>query len=200
MRCSGLLRDFGHRVKSVSASSFTPAEIKALEEGGNAIAAKKWLATWNGVDVDGNEQVKEFMKQKYVTKRYYKEVAAPSIEPIIAKPQTISTTVATPPSLPPREKQATPIVSILASQYVHISKRLLMNCIIHRRPSISLVNSSPNLQNLNRRNNPTTSLIWPLNSNPQCFQTKQRIHSIHSQAMHLHNQLSLHPRSTRSQL
>ena len=47
--CSGILREFSFRVKGISMSNFSPAEIKALKAGGNENARKLWLA--KGKDV-----------------------------------------------------------------------------------------------------------------------------------------------------
>ncbi|KAL6770070.1 hypothetical protein ACKKBG_A33475 [Auxenochlorella protothecoides x Auxenochlorella symbiontica] len=44
--CSGVHREFGHRVKGISVSRFTPEEAAALEEGGNGAFAAEYLATW----------------------------------------------------------------------------------------------------------------------------------------------------------
>jgi hypothetical protein len=38
--CSGIHREFSHRVKSVSLSTFTLEEVKALKEGGNEACAR----------------------------------------------------------------------------------------------------------------------------------------------------------------
>ncbi|KAF8991158.1 hypothetical protein BGZ52_013355, partial [Haplosporangium bisporale] len=35
-KCSGLHREFNHRVKSISASTFTSEEVASLQKGGNA--------------------------------------------------------------------------------------------------------------------------------------------------------------------
>ncbi|KAJ3041871.1 ArfGAP with FG repeats 1 [Rhizophlyctis rosea] len=90
-RCSGLLREFGHRVKSISASTFTPAEIKSLEGGSNARAKTIWLGSWSDIthpepDSSRGDLVRDFMKNKYYHKLFYKEpentpgnVSAPSI-------------------------------------------------------------------------------------------------------------------------
>ncbi|KAI8815111.1 Arfgap domain of Hiv-1 Rev binding protein [Cladochytrium replicatum] len=77
--CSGIVREFSHRVKSVSASIFTPAEIQSLQKGGNSYARRTWLATWNPEtypqpDANDTFGIREFMRVKYVQKRFYKEV------------------------------------------------------------------------------------------------------------------------------
>ncbi|KAJ1983071.1 hypothetical protein H4R34_001493 [Dimargaris verticillata] len=77
-RCSGLHRELNHRVKSISASIFTAAEVKALMDGGNAKATRIWLAKWTARDYplpeNGNlDLIKEFIRQKYVRRRWVDE-------------------------------------------------------------------------------------------------------------------------------
>ncbi|KAK9717353.1 hypothetical protein K7432_006266 [Basidiobolus ranarum] len=73
-QCSGLHRELSHRVKSLSASTFTTSEVTALKEGGNLKAGKIWLAKLTPQDVIPDltkaEGVRKFMRQKYVEKRY----------------------------------------------------------------------------------------------------------------------------------
>ncbi|KAI8877311.1 Arf GTPase activating protein, partial [Backusella circina FSU 941] len=67
-RCSGLVREVGHRVKSISASKFTGPELMALEQGGNATARRIWLShfsTHNGSEPENDSDVRSFMRQKY---------------------------------------------------------------------------------------------------------------------------------------
>ncbi|KAI8343732.1 hypothetical protein BC941DRAFT_100061 [Chlamydoabsidia padenii] len=73
-RCSGLVREVGHRVKSISASKFTGPELLALELGGNGIAGKIWLSCgYNTVDTpepESDGEVRAFMRQKYYDKKW----------------------------------------------------------------------------------------------------------------------------------
>ncbi|SAL99307.1 hypothetical protein [Absidia glauca] len=73
-RCSGLVREVGHRVKSISASKFTGPELTALEHGGNGIAGKIWLSCgYNTVDTpepESDGEVRAFMRQKYYEKKW----------------------------------------------------------------------------------------------------------------------------------
>eukprot|EP00026_Physarum_polycephalum_P004044 Phypoly_transcript_04061.p1 GENE.Phypoly_transcript_04061~~Phypoly_transcript_04061.p1 ORF type:complete len:662 (+),score=188.83 Phypoly_transcript_04061:146-2131(+) len=76
--CSGLHREFNHRVKSISMTIFKPEEIKNLQQGGNAVARRKWLARWTPEDFpepdpSDAQRVKAFMKLKYIDKRWYSE-------------------------------------------------------------------------------------------------------------------------------
>ncbi|KAJ1919946.1 hypothetical protein IWQ60_007108 [Tieghemiomyces parasiticus] len=77
-KCSGIHRELSHRVKSISASTFTPVEIRALVDGGNAKATRVWLAKWTAKDyplpANGDlDLVKEFIRQKYVRRRWVDE-------------------------------------------------------------------------------------------------------------------------------
>ncbi|ORZ03910.1 hypothetical protein BCR43DRAFT_484165 [Syncephalastrum racemosum] len=72
-RCSGLVREVGHRVKSISASTFTEAEVKALEAGGNAVASAIWMAQYNnkrGPAPQTDTEVRYSMRQKYYDRRW----------------------------------------------------------------------------------------------------------------------------------
>ncbi|KAJ1558897.1 ArfGAP with FG repeats 1 [Nowakowskiella sp. JEL0078] len=77
-RCGGLIREFGHRVKSVYASLFTPQEIEFISNGGNARAKELWMAKWSNKifpipDVNDTVGVRDFMRFKYEQKRWYKD-------------------------------------------------------------------------------------------------------------------------------
>ncbi|KAF9989239.1 hypothetical protein BGZ75_007061 [Mortierella antarctica] len=77
-KCSGLHRELNHRVKSISASTFTPEEISGLQKGGNAVAKRIWLATWSWreypePDAHEVDEVRQFMRAKYVKKQWYQD-------------------------------------------------------------------------------------------------------------------------------
>ncbi|RUS28968.1 hypothetical protein BC938DRAFT_481221, partial [Jimgerdemannia flammicorona] len=76
-KCSGLVREIGHRVKSISASIFTSAEVTAMQVGGNGIATRVWLARYHatGPEPEYENELREFMRQKYVEKKWVDEVA-----------------------------------------------------------------------------------------------------------------------------
>ncbi|WOG91033.1 hypothetical protein DCAR_0310281 [Daucus carota subsp. sativus] len=75
MNCSGIHREFTHRVKSVSMSRFTSQEVEALQRGGNQRAREIFLNDWdpqrhrfpNGSNAD---KVREFIKNVYVHGKY----------------------------------------------------------------------------------------------------------------------------------
>ncbi|KAK1393633.1 putative ADP-ribosylation factor GTPase-activating protein AGD14 [Heracleum sosnowskyi] len=75
MICSGVHREFTHRVKSVSLSKFTSQEVEALQRGGNQRARETFLNDWDplrhrfpaGSNAD---KIREFIKNVYVNRRY----------------------------------------------------------------------------------------------------------------------------------
>ncbi|ORZ10125.1 hypothetical protein BCR42DRAFT_422786 [Absidia repens] len=77
-RCSGLIREVGHRVKSISTSKFSGPETTSLEMGGNAMGKRIWLhgygnngSTSGGDDViESDYDVRLFMRQKYYDQRW----------------------------------------------------------------------------------------------------------------------------------
>ena len=48
--CSGVHREFSHRVLSITLHSFTKEQIDQLDAGGNKAAQARWLATWDPRD------------------------------------------------------------------------------------------------------------------------------------------------------
>jgi hypothetical protein len=78
--CSGIHREFNHRVKSVSMASFKPEEVKGLQEGGNEVHKGIWLARWNPEEypepTQGDDQsIRRFLRMKYIDKKWYKAPA-----------------------------------------------------------------------------------------------------------------------------
>ncbi|CAN8324255.1 unnamed protein product [Cochlearia groenlandica] len=76
--CSGIHREYTHRVKSISMAKFTSQEVTALKEGGNQRAKDIYF---KGLDQqrqsvpDGSnvERLRDFIRQVYVNKRYTNE-------------------------------------------------------------------------------------------------------------------------------
>ncbi|XP_022897648.1 probable ADP-ribosylation factor GTPase-activating protein AGD14 isoform X2 [Olea europaea var. sylvestris] len=73
--CSGVHREFTHRVKSVSMAKFTPQEVSALQGGGNASAREIYLKEWdpqlNSLPDGSNiDRLRGFIKHVYVDRRY----------------------------------------------------------------------------------------------------------------------------------
>ncbi|KAK1417308.1 hypothetical protein QVD17_26434 [Tagetes erecta] len=73
--CSGIHREFTHRVKSVSMAKFTSQEVSALQGGGNASAKEIYLKEWDPQrqsfpDSSNVERLREFIKHVYVDRRY----------------------------------------------------------------------------------------------------------------------------------
>ncbi|KAK3198246.1 hypothetical protein Dsin_021661 [Dipteronia sinensis] len=75
MTCSGIHREFTHRVKSVSMAKFTSQEVEALQNGGNQRAREIYLKDWDLQrqrlpDSSNAEKVRQFIKNVYVDRKY----------------------------------------------------------------------------------------------------------------------------------
>ncbi|XP_042411667.1 probable ADP-ribosylation factor GTPase-activating protein AGD14 isoform X1 [Zingiber officinale] len=73
--CSGIHREFTHRVKSISMAKFTSQEVEALQRGGNQRAREIFLADWDTElsklpDSSNLDKLREFIKSVYVDKKY----------------------------------------------------------------------------------------------------------------------------------
>ena len=74
---------FGHKIKSISFSEWSPAEVAKVEEGGNELARRRWLDRWSESESvsepDGNdlEALREWIRLKYVEKKWYRPHPAP---------------------------------------------------------------------------------------------------------------------------
>ncbi|KAG8367767.1 hypothetical protein BUALT_Bualt16G0107000 [Buddleja alternifolia] len=73
--CSGIHREFTHRVKSVSMAKFTFQEVDALQKGGNQRARELYLKAWDPQrqrlpDNSNVDKVRELIKNVYVDKKY----------------------------------------------------------------------------------------------------------------------------------
>ncbi|KAJ9538551.1 hypothetical protein OSB04_031284 [Centaurea solstitialis] len=73
--CSGIHREFTHRVKSVSMAKFTSQEVSALQGGGNASAREIYFKEWDAAhqslpDSSNVERLRDFIRLVYVNRRY----------------------------------------------------------------------------------------------------------------------------------
>ncbi|KAM0941062.1 putative Arf GTPase activating protein [Dioscorea sansibarensis] len=73
--CSGIHREFTHRVKSVSMAKFTKQEVEALQNGGNQRARETFLKDWDMQqlrlpDSSKPDRIREFIRSVYVEKKY----------------------------------------------------------------------------------------------------------------------------------
>lgn len=73
--CSGLHREFCHRVKSISMAKFTTQEVTALQEGGNEKAKEKYFKEWDPQrqslpDSSNIDKLRTFIKHVYVDRRF----------------------------------------------------------------------------------------------------------------------------------
>ncbi|KAJ4952523.1 hypothetical protein NE237_029355 [Protea cynaroides] len=73
--CSGIHREFTHRVKSVSMAKFTSQEVSALQAGGNERAREIYFKEWDPQchfqpDSSNVERLRDFIRHVYVDRRY----------------------------------------------------------------------------------------------------------------------------------
>ncbi|CAL9079972.1 unnamed protein product [Musa textilis] len=73
--CSGIHREFTHRVKSISMAKFTSQEVEALQKGGNQHAREIFLKDWDAEKMrlpssSNLDKLREFIKYVYVEKKY----------------------------------------------------------------------------------------------------------------------------------
>ncbi|XP_008793443.2 probable ADP-ribosylation factor GTPase-activating protein AGD14 isoform X2 [Phoenix dactylifera] len=76
--CSGVHREFTHRVKSVSMAKFTSQEVSALQEGGNEHARGIYFKEWDPhrhsfADSSNIDRLRNFIKHVYVDRRFTAE-------------------------------------------------------------------------------------------------------------------------------
>ena len=76
--CSGIHRELTHKVKGMGMSNFTDKDVDQIKKWGNAAAKKYWLAGYNKTlypipDRRDVVKMKEFMKMKYVQKRFLEQ-------------------------------------------------------------------------------------------------------------------------------
>ncbi|WJZ94630.1 hypothetical protein VitviT2T_013470 [Vitis vinifera] len=73
--CSGIHREFTHRVKSVSMAKFTSQEVTSLQNGGNERAKEIYLKDWDQQrnsfpDSSNVDRLRDFIKHVYEDRRY----------------------------------------------------------------------------------------------------------------------------------
>ncbi|CAI5515803.1 unnamed protein product, partial [Closterium sp. Naga37s-1] len=100
--CSGIHREYTHRLKSVSMAKFTPEEVAALQQGGNQKAREFFLANASRVeppDPNDPNRLREFVRSVYVERRYVasRDPNAAAAPPARAQPSSPSPS----PDLPP---------------------------------------------------------------------------------------------------
>ncbi|KAJ3703104.1 hypothetical protein LUZ61_006809 [Rhynchospora tenuis] len=81
LSCSGIHREFTHRVKSVSMAKFTKQEVEALQQGGNQRARDIYLKNWDMTrmrlpDSSNADRIRDFIRSVYVNKKYAGERAS----------------------------------------------------------------------------------------------------------------------------
>ncbi|XP_076269996.1 arf GTPase activating protein drongo isoform X5 [Rhynchophorus ferrugineus] len=83
-----------HRVKSISMATFTTDEIDVVRSKGNDHCKRVWLGLYEGVPPthsSDEQQIRDFMVEKYERKRYYMEKAANKIDPPVTSARSTPT-------------------------------------------------------------------------------------------------------------
>jgi hypothetical protein len=70
--CSGLLRQYNFRIKSLSASVFSDQELENIKKNGNDVQKKVWLANWNEQIPTDRFQLETHLQKKYQLKKYHR--------------------------------------------------------------------------------------------------------------------------------
>lgn len=88
--CGGIHREFNHRVKGLSTCNFNEAEVSKLKSMGNEKAATIWMArhdprTFPVPDLKDSNKLKDFLKLKYLDKRFYENREASVPVPVAVK-------------------------------------------------------------------------------------------------------------------
>ncbi|KAL7330186.1 hypothetical protein PS15p_205162 [Mucor circinelloides] len=189
-RCSGLVREVGHRVKSISASKFSGPEIVALQHGGNEVARTIWLSNYNmnTVEPESDGDVRLFMRQKYyeqkwldrkkgvahaeqvkriITETYNEDGIRKVSSPNVAKRQSLNVTTTTErPKIVPTQSWVddnVPIGLIPTVKSNTTTMDLLLNDDLMLSPKSPTFPSPPQPSNSTSRRVPIT----PLTSAPQ---------------------------------
>ncbi|CAI5969906.1 unnamed protein product [Closterium sp. NIES-64] len=101
--CSGIHREYTHRLKSVSMAKFTPEEVAALQQGGNQKAREFFLANASRVeppDPNDPNRLREFVRSVYVERRYVasRDPNAAAVPPARAQSPSPSRSADLPPA------------------------------------------------------------------------------------------------------
>ena len=77
-RCAGILRELNYKVKGIGVTIFNQKEMEILENNGNEKAKKIWLGKYKKnkdkvPSVSDDDELKEFLKEKYQDKKWYKK-------------------------------------------------------------------------------------------------------------------------------
>ncbi|XP_042468559.1 probable ADP-ribosylation factor GTPase-activating protein AGD14 isoform X1 [Zingiber officinale] len=75
INCSGIHREFTHRVKSISMAKFSSEEVSSLQQGGNECAREIYFKEWDAQrysfpDSSNIVRLREFIKHVYMDRRY----------------------------------------------------------------------------------------------------------------------------------
>ena len=76
-RCAGILRELNFKVKGIGVTIFNQKEIEILENNGNSVAKKIWLAKYKKgkskvPSITDDKELTDFLIEKYEEKKWYK--------------------------------------------------------------------------------------------------------------------------------
>ena len=89
--CGGIHREFNHRVKGLSTCNFNEVEVMKLKSLGNEKGMLVWMANHNPQvnpipDVKDSNRLKEFLRLKYLEKRFYQAQPVAQEKPVDVRP------------------------------------------------------------------------------------------------------------------
>ncbi|KAG6391272.1 hypothetical protein SASPL_149025 [Salvia splendens] len=90
--CSGVHREFNHRVKSVSLAKFSDEEIMSLQAGGNERAKQIYFKSWDPYhksypNSSNLERLREFVKSVYIDRKYAGENSSNKLQMAQSEPR-----------------------------------------------------------------------------------------------------------------
>ncbi|OQS02322.1 ADP-ribosylation factor GTPase-activating protein AGD14-like [Thraustotheca clavata] len=95
--CSGIHREFSHRIKSISMSSFSDTEVNNIvKHGGNDAAQKYWLARFDvnsqpSSNLNARDRIRNFIRDAYIDRRWVYEEPKQNKPPVVKKPAPLAT-------------------------------------------------------------------------------------------------------------
>lgn len=115
-------------------TAFSIEDVAEIAQGGNVVHNAKYLAKHGGKDSSipsGNDATKrrEFIRTKYIDKKWYSEDGTATVDPSIAAPSVRRASMSTSISIKPLGQQVThKLVSIAYFQFVH-TVQTHFNCV-----------------------------------------------------------------------
>ncbi|KAJ1689453.1 hypothetical protein LUZ63_013608 [Rhynchospora breviuscula] len=114
INCSGIHREFTHRVKSISMAKFTAQEITALQEGGNERAKGIYFKGWDFErqslpDSSDIDKLRDFIKHVYVDQRFVGERNVDKTPAVKVEKETLNQVRSQDSEQSPKKDKAAPV-------------------------------------------------------------------------------------------